>query len=94
MSRLAEALNPIAFGGQTYLPKRDGARLSHQLSAVKALMLDGQAHTLPEASERTGVPLTTIGSRIRDLRKPQFGNYDIRKKHIGNGLYSYRLVRI
>ena len=91
MSRIAEQLAPQLFGGTTYHPKRDSARLSHQLSAVKKLMLDFQPHTLAEASEITGVPLSTIGSRIRDLRKPQFGRFDVRKHHLGKGLYSYRM---
>ena len=93
MSRLSEALNPTAFGGQTYLPKRDGARLSHQLSAVKTLMLDGQWRSLSQISVHTGSPQTSVSARLRDLRKREFGGLAVERRHVSSGLYEYRVLR-
>ena len=93
MSRLAEALNPTAFGGQTYLPKRDGARLSHQLSAVKRIVLDGQWRTDQQIADMIGAPHASIGARRRDLKKAKFGGFRVESRHVGNGLYKYRVLR-
>ena len=93
MSRIHETLSPESFGGNTFHMKRDGARLSHQLSAVKALMLDGQWRSLSQISVHTGSPQTSVSARLRDLRKHEFGGLTVERRHVANGLYEYRVLR-
>jgi hypothetical protein len=87
---LAAASAP-RFGGRTYEPKKDGKRLSRQLDAVRALMLAGGKFTLRQladaAQERTGRSASEAGvsARIRDLRKAEFGGYDVRRERLGDG---------
>ena len=80
------------FDGATYNAKRDGARLQRQLADVRAIMLDGQPHTLAEIARRTGHPEGSVSARIRDLRKPKFGGFRVLRQHVCAGLWSYRLL--
>jgi len=88
---------PPKFGGDTYDPKRDGKRLSTQLEAVRAAMLQGGKWTLDELRDeverRTGKRPSEAGvsARIRDLRKPEFGGHDVRgeRSKTNAGLWFY-----
>ena len=84
----------FAFGGKTYNAGRDGSRLRAQLRAVRAFMMDGQWHTLAEISAATGYPEGSVSARVRDLRKVQFGSYDVQSRRVegGNGLWKYRVA--
>ena len=42
------------FGGTTYDPKRDCARLTGQLGRVADVMADGSWHTLAELAQKCG----------------------------------------
>lgn len=81
------------FDGATFSQKRDGARLQRQLADVLKIMLDGQPHTLAEIARKTGHPESSVSARIRDLRKPKFGGYTVRREHVVNGLWSYRIAK-
>lgn len=84
----------MRFDGRTYSPDRDGSRLASQLAAVKALMLDGQWHTLAEIAARSRCSEASASARVRDLRKPRFGSFVIERRRVpdGNGLHEYRLL--
>lgn len=83
----------LDFDGKTYEPERDGQRLSGQLDRVKRLLLGGGAFTLQEIAERAQVPLGTVGTRIRDLRKERWGSHTIKRTYVSNGLFTYELVK-
>ena len=78
------------FDGRTYNAGRDGSRLQAQLRAVRAFVSDGEWHTLSEISASTGHPEASVSARLRDLRKPKWGGYDVQRKYLGNGLHTYR----
>ena len=64
----------MRFDGRTYDPTRDFHRLKTQLAKTFAILLDGEWHSLPELRDRCG---SAADSRIRDLRKPRFGELQI-----------------
>ena len=80
------------FDGQTYDEKRDKVRLSTQLGRVLDVMKRGHWYTLQELSQRTLSPESSVSARLRDLRKPRFGGYEIQRESVARGLFKYRLV--
>lgn len=90
--------DPHLFGGVTYDPRLDEDRLTKQLGRVWDVM--SRQHTdiwltLAEISARTGDPQASVSARLRDLRKPKFGGYDVQRRRRGpakNGLFEYRLI--
>jgi hypothetical protein len=68
-------------------------RLSRQLVRVQDLVRDGQWRTLREISEAVSAPEASVSARLRDLRKPQFGGYNIERRSVDGvaGLYEYRV---
>ena len=89
---LFDAPRAPSFGGKTYVPARDGNRLRRQLFAVKGVMADGKPHTLREISALVSAPEASVSARLRDLRKPQFGNHTISRRFIERGLFEYRMT--
>jgi hypothetical protein len=81
------------FDGATYAPARDRSRLSAQLNHVRDLMLDGVARTLSEISALVDAPEASVSARLRDLRKPKFGGYNVTRAHVAGGLYLYRVAK-
>lgn len=81
----------IDFDGATFDAKRDGSRLFAQLQDVRAAMSDHDWHTLPELHAALGHPEASISARIRDLRKERWGSHMIERKHVGAGLWAYRM---
>lgn len=87
------------FGGPTFNPARDAAALNRQLDEVRSIMLSGGWHTLAEisatVSERIGRTATeaSVSARLRDLRKPQHGAYNIERRIRGGAgrLWEYHL---
>lgn len=82
--------------GETFERKLDGERLSGQLARVLAVMRDGEWRTLDELSELTDSPPASVSARLRDLRKPRFGRFDVQRQRRGDpasGLFEYRLRR-
>lgn len=81
-----------AFGGETYVPPRDGGRLRAQLIRVRSVMVDGGWHTLAELSAATGDPESSVSARLRDLRKPKHGGHTVDREFVQKGLFRYRLI--
>jgi hypothetical protein len=79
------------FDGQTYSPELDHTRLTLGLRKVYDAMSNGRWWSLHELSLRSGVSELSIGSRVRDLRKPKFGSHKVDQNRISGGLYMYRL---
>lgn len=79
------------FNGPEYVPDRDNARLDSQLDRVRRLMLDGQWRTLQEIADRTGDPAASVSAQLRHLRKERFGSFVVDRRHVGGGLYEYRV---
>jgi len=80
------------FDGSDYDRDRDQGRLTGQIKRVHAAMIDGKWKTLSQIADLTGDPEASISAQLRHLRKPKFGAYTIEKKHLGNGLYEYRML--
>jgi hypothetical protein len=80
------------FDGKTYDPAQDKTRLNRQLRNVFDCMKDGKWRTLSEIAAQTGEPEASISARLRDLRKPRFGEYGVPRQRRSQGLFEYRLV--
>lgn len=81
------------FDGETYDPALDENRLSKQLGRVWAAMKDGEWRTLSEIAEETGdESQAAISARLRDLRKPRFGGYNVLRRRRTEGLWEYALI--
>lgn len=80
------------FNGPEYVPSRDDARLSGQILRVFTLMQDGVWRSLNEISDATHDPPASVSARLRHLRKRRFGGHRVDRKHLGHGLYQYRLT--
>lgn len=81
-------------GRETYDPALDQHRLQKQLGRVWNALKGGQWLTLDELAQKTKDPHASISARIRDLRKPAFGGYDVQRRRRGapeHGLFEYRL---
>jgi hypothetical protein len=97
MNRLARIREP--FGGETYVSSLDRARLSLQISRVRAYMLGVHWKTLGEiklALEQlyspTKFPEQSISARLRDLRKsPYLCRLERRRRGTG-GTFEYQLL--
>ncbi len=79
------------FDGETYDPARDHDRLGRQMSAVRALMGDGEWRNLREIATLTGHPEASVSARLRDLRKPSFGGYLVDREYVAQGEHIYRM---
>ena len=88
----ALAQMPLRFDGIDYVPERDDVRLSGQLRRVFRVMRDRKWRTLHELAQATGDPESSVSAQLRHLRKPRFGAYTVERRHLGQGLYSYRVA--
>ena len=79
--------------GETFDPELDFGRLNRQMQAVWCEVRDGHWWTLRQISFRTGMPEASVSARLRDLRKPRFGEQEVQRRRAGNGLWQYRVVR-
>jgi hypothetical protein len=82
----------IVFHGSTYDPVRDGLRLRGTLMRVFHVMADGQWRTLRQLADLAQGSEAGVSARLRDLRKPGFGEFTVERRHVNNGLWEYRLV--
>lgn len=80
------------FNGADYKRSRDHARLTGQIQRVYNAMLGSGWKTLSQISILTGDPEASVSAQLRHLRKPRFGGHTIEKRHLGNGLYEYRML--
>ena len=83
------------FDGGTYQHGMDGKRLGKQMRLVALLMMDGLWRTLKRISVVTSCPEASISARLRDLRKPRFGEHTVerRRRAEGAGTWEYRVTR-
>lgn len=79
------------FNGADYVPARDNTRLTKQLLRVFAAISDGAWHTLAALAATTDDPPASVSAQLRHLRKARFGGYIISRRHVGHGLYEYKL---
>lgn len=82
------------FGGSTYEPARDRERLSKQQLAVNAVMSDGQWHKSVDVAKAIGAKpesYAAVTSRIRDIRKICKSEEAVERRHLGGGLWEFRV---
>lgn len=79
--------------GETYDPELDFDRLNRQMRLVWSFVRDGRWYTLRDLARRTEMPEASISARLRDLRKPKFGNQTVERKRVSGGQWMYRVVR-
>lgn len=82
----------LSFDGKTFVPQRDGIRLTAQYLRVFRLMSDMNWRSLKDISSFTGDPEASVSARLRDLRKEKFGAHTVERRHVESGLYEYRLA--
>ena len=85
------------FDGETYEKQLDRHRLSGQFMRVRRLVLESYPlwFTLRELSDALGYPEASISARLRDLRKPRFGEHDVQRRRRGagkRGQFEYRVL--
>lgn len=79
--------------GKTFSRARDGERLSRQARAVWNVMRDKKWRTLPEIASVLEEPEQSISARLRDLRKPRFGGWNVERTYVANGVWAYRVLK-
>lgn len=82
---------PAKFDGETFEAERDGSRLTQQIHAVRRLMADKNWRTLAQIAADVNAPEASVSARLRDLRKPRFGNYVVERRYVERGLWEYRV---
>jgi hypothetical protein len=85
------AKKPMRFDGADYVHERDSHRLTGQILEIYALMSDGRWRTLAAIESATGAPQASVSAQLRNLRKKRFGEHTIDRRHVGGGLYEYRI---
>lgn len=88
-----QPLFDFAHRGQTYNHARDGKRLNGLLHRVHTLMADGQWRTLAEIQAACGGTEASCSARLRELRRKEFGSHTVERRHVGDGLHEYRLLK-
>lgn len=58
------------------------------------VMKDGQWHTLADISAITGDASDKIASRIRELRMPNYGNYNVDTQQVGAYTWQYKITNV
>lgn len=90
-----EGPRPSRFNGATFDEKQDSQRLGKLLAAVRQVMADGAWRTLAELQAAAGGSEASVSARLRDLRKPRFGNHWVERRRRGEekrGLWEYKLT--
>ncbi len=79
------------FDGEVKEPGQ-AKRLGALLERVRQLMSDGEWRSLAVIQRKVGGSEASISARLRDLRKPRFGGLLVLRRHVGRGLYEYRIA--
>lgn len=69
-----------------------GPSTGRQLGLVWEVMRDGAWHTLADIAQRTNMPEASISARLRDLRKPDHGEWTVSRRAAGGGRFAYRVA--
>ena len=80
----------VDFAGADYVAERDRARLTGQLERIFKVIADGAWRTLEQISVAADAPHASASAQLRNLRKI---GHVIDRRHVGAGLYEYRLVK-
>lgn len=59
---------------------------------VLALMMDGRVRTITEIARHVGAPEASISARLRDLRKAQFGAWNVMRTKISESTFGYKVT--
>lgn len=70
---------------------QDGPHLNPQLDSVWQAVRDGAWRGLEEIAALAGCPPASASARLRDLRKAQFGGWDVERAYAGNKSWRYRV---
>ena len=93
MNQLALPMPERRFDGDTYDAGQDCARLTGQLQRVYVLMQSGGWFTLAQIAKLANCSEASASARLRDLRKPKFGNHKIERDRVPfTGLHIYRMA--
>lgn len=84
-------VNRVSFDGPSLLAI-DTPRLAGQIAKVYMLMSDGRFRKLAEIATFANCLETFAGARLRDFRKAKFGGHEVISRHVGNGVYEYKLI--
>lgn len=79
--------------GVTFDPELDFERLNKQMQAVWSVVRTGRWYSLNQLAELTGCPTPSVSARLRDLRKPKFGEQEVQSRREAGGYWVYRVVR-
>jgi hypothetical protein len=60
---------------------------------LHAIQADREWRTLEQLALVTGITAYSIGSQLRNLRKPRYGGHVIEKRRLNDGNYEYRLAQ-
>lgn len=82
----------LRFDGPEFDKDRDGGRLTGQLGRISRLMADQKWRTLGQIADETGDPQSSVSAQLRHLRKERFGSRIVERKHLGRGLFAYRVL--
>ena len=85
----------VDFDGDTYDHDLDFLRLKRQLDRVFYVMSDGNWRTLPAIAKVTRGSEASVSARLRDFRKPKFGEHQVNRRARGDrkkGLFEYQLI--
>lgn len=78
--------------GETFDPFLDSSRLNEQMRRVFAVMCDSQWRSLKEIASMTGDPEASISARLRDFRKPKFGQLILNRRRRTVGTFEYQIM--
>lgn len=83
----------IDFDGSTFDRQIDGDRLGRQLDHVlRYLLKHPEWHTVYDLSRALGYGEQSVSARLRDLRKPKFGGYEVARRRVATGgTWEYKL---
>lgn len=83
------------FSGADYILGLDENRLKGQPKEIFVLMRDGKWRTVAETTNVLHFPEISIQAQLRNLRKPDFGGYNVPRQRRGDprkAISEYRLV--
>ena len=77
---------------QAYSTPADKAKMASNRAAVLSLMLDGKSRSLRMIRAECGFdPETEVSARLRELRRPEYGGYEVKCWREPNRVYLYQL---
>lgn len=65
---------------------------ARQRAEVWNCIRDQNWWTLYAIAERTGNPAQSVSARLRDFRKKRYGERNIERRYLGDGVFEYRWV--